>query len=38
LLALGFSHSTAPIATAEAVFGFTMVVGNNACEIDAEAR
>jgi hypothetical protein len=29
----GFSHLTALIATAEAVFGFTMVVGNNACEI-----
>ena len=30
---LGFSHSAAPIATSEAVFGFTMVVENNACEI-----
>jgi hypothetical protein len=33
LLALGFWRPAAPIATAEAVFGITMVVGNNAYEI-----
>ena len=29
LLALAFSHSVALIAAAEAVFGFTMIIGNN---------